>query len=130
MQLDDRYFQSLMNHAVPLDARAIAALGHSAMALDIYAWLAQRLHRVHAQAPVTIGWAALQHQFGEGFVRIRKFREKFLIAARAVKAVYPGMRVSASAEGLTLANSPPPIAKKMVAGALLPPPATPEKGSV
>ena len=42
------YFDSLQRHAVPLDERAIAALAHSAMALDIYCWLAQRLHRVPA----------------------------------------------------------------------------------
>ena len=34
--LDPRYFQSLQRHAVPLDERAVAALSHSAMALDIY----------------------------------------------------------------------------------------------
>jgi hypothetical protein len=34
------YFASLQHHAVPLDERAIAALSHSAMGLDVYAWLA------------------------------------------------------------------------------------------
>lgn len=117
--LGDTYFQSLLSHAVPLDARAIAALGHSAMALDIYAWLAQRLHRIHPSAPVHITWSSLQRQFGEGFTRLRKFREKFLIAARAVKAVYPDAMLAADAKGLQLANSPPPIAKRSVQ-ALLP----------
>ena len=37
------YYESLSRHAVPLDERAIAALAHSAMALDVYCWLAQRL---------------------------------------------------------------------------------------
>jgi len=37
------YFENLMLHAVPLDERAVAALAHSAMALDLYMWLAQRL---------------------------------------------------------------------------------------
>ena len=35
------YYESLSRHAVPLDERAIAALAHSAMALDVYCWLAQ-----------------------------------------------------------------------------------------
>lgn len=45
-------------HTVPLDERALAGLAHSAMALDIYTWLAQRLHRVprcpldFAQGPI------------------------------------------------------------------------------
>ncbi|MEL7121666.1 MAG: replication protein RepA [Bacteroidota bacterium] len=32
-----------MNHAIPLDERALAALSHTAMELDIYVWLVQRL---------------------------------------------------------------------------------------
>lgn len=46
VRLSEEYFQSLGQHAVPLDHRAVAALASSSMALDIYAWLAQRLHRV------------------------------------------------------------------------------------
>ena len=83
------YFDSLLSHAVPLDERALAALSDSAMALDIYAWLGQRLHRVHPREAAFIPWPALQHQFGEGFARLRKFREKFLIGVTEVRAVYP-----------------------------------------
>jgi hypothetical protein len=46
VELSPRYFESLSRHAVPLDERAIAALSNSPMALDVYAWLAQRLCRV------------------------------------------------------------------------------------
>jgi hypothetical protein len=45
------YFTSLQQHVVPLDERHIAALAHTAMGLDVYAWLAQRLHRVPADKP-------------------------------------------------------------------------------
>ena len=51
LRLSDEYFNSLVIHAVPLDERALTALAHSAMALDIYTWLAQRLHRVPANHP-------------------------------------------------------------------------------
>jgi len=46
VRLSPDHWENLKNHAVPLDEVAIAALSHNAMALDIYAWLAQRLHRV------------------------------------------------------------------------------------
>ncbi len=46
VRLSEEYFQSLGRHAVPLDHRAVAALSGSSMALDVYVWLAQRLHRV------------------------------------------------------------------------------------
>ena len=58
--LSPEYFASLTRHAVPLDERAIAALSHSAMALDLYAWLAQRLHRVEPGKPIFVTWAALK----------------------------------------------------------------------
>jgi hypothetical protein len=78
------YFDSLMRHAVPLDERAIAALSHSAMALDIYAWLAQRLHRVDPKRPALIPWPALREQFGWHYDRLRDFKRAIASAPSAV----------------------------------------------
>jgi hypothetical protein len=112
--LDERYFKSLLNHAVPLNAHALAALGHSAMALDVYAWLAQRLHRVSPRADSFVTWVSLQHQFGEGFTRIRDFRRRFKIALEDVHKVYPAARFETDEGGMILKNSAPPVAKQMV----------------
>ena len=43
------YFNSLQEHAVPLNEADLAALAHSALALDLYSWLAQRLHRINPE---------------------------------------------------------------------------------
>lgn len=107
------YYESLQRHAVPLDERAIAALGHSAMALDIYCWLAQRLHRVPA-AGQRISWPALHAQFGQGYTRARDFRAFFLRQLRQVQAAYPGARLEEGPAGLVLRPSPPPVPKRMV----------------
>src|SRR3954470_24139861 len=93
VQLAPRYFDSLTKHAVPLDSRAVAALAHSALDLDIYTWLAQRLHRVSKGKPQTITWQALKTQFGPDYDRLRKFREKFMPALKTVLTVYPNARV-------------------------------------
>ena len=69
MQLSNDYFANLKKHAVPLDERALAALAHSAMALDIYTWLAQRLHRIPPNRPQFVSWNALKVQFGQGYDR-------------------------------------------------------------
>jgi Plasmid encoded RepA protein len=71
------YFESLQKHAVPLDERALRALAHSAMGLDTYAWLAQRLHRVEPRQPQFISWKALKGQFGWHYERVRDFRRVF-----------------------------------------------------
>ena len=78
LRLSHEYFESLEQHAVPLDHRAVTALASSSMALDAYAWLAQRLHRVPANKPQFVGWASLYEQFGQGFNRVRDFRRQFL----------------------------------------------------
>jgi hypothetical protein len=64
VRLSEEYFQSLGRHAVPLDHRAVAALASSAMALDMYVWLAQRLHRVPLGKPQFVAWTTLHEQFG------------------------------------------------------------------
>ena len=69
IRLSHEYFESLQEHAVPLDERALAALAHSAMALDVYSWLAQRLYRVDPNKPQFIPWTALKAQFGFGYAR-------------------------------------------------------------
>src|SRR5579875_2621886 len=109
VRLSDEYFQSLGKHAVPLDHRAVGILASSSMALDVYVWLAQRLHRVPPGRPQLITWLALHEQFGQGFARLRDFRRRFLQTLHHVQAAYPNARLSATEVGLTLEHSPPPV---------------------
>lgn len=115
VRLSEEYFNSLVQHAVPLDERAIAGLSHSAMALDIYCWLAQRLHRVKGSQFIPWGGPnGLHTQFGQGYKGIRFFRRAFFKALRDVLLHYPAARVVADKTGMLLANSPPPVQKRMV----------------
>ena len=112
VQLSLDYFNSLQNHAIPLDERALSALGHSSMALDIYAWLAQRLHRIPQERPQFITWAAIKDQFGQGYKRMNKFKEVFRVAMRQVLVQYQAARIEEDGKGLTLRKSSPPVPKK------------------
>jgi hypothetical protein len=115
IRLSAEYFESLQKHAVPLDETHLAALSHSAMALDVYAWLAQRLHRIDRNKPGFIPWVSVADQFGGGYDRLRAFRAVFKVALDQVLAVYRTAKVSTSAGGLTLRNSPPPVAPRLIA---------------
>lgn len=132
------YFESLKaNHAVPLDEDHIARLSHSALALDIYAWLAQRLHRIPPNRPVRVSWAALHGQFGQGYTgdrAVRRFRAVFRVALKQVLTVYRSARVSDAPQhspkplnkagvvvwreppaiGLTLHHSEPPVKPRLL----------------
>ena len=109
VRLSQEYFDSLIKHAVPLDDRALMALSSSAMALDVYAWLAQRLHRIEWGERAFVTWPALQAQFGWHYDRIRKFREVFTQTVRLVHSQYRAADVELDAKGMTLRRSPPPV---------------------
>jgi Plasmid encoded RepA protein len=109
------YFASLQEHAVPLNEGDLAALAHSAMALDIYAWLAQRLHRVTPLHPAFVTWAALKQQFGPDYNRMRDFKRFFRSALRQVRARYDRARLDLDERGITLHHSLPPVTKRQVA---------------
>jgi hypothetical protein len=114
IQLGTDYFDSLQEHAIPLDERAVVALAHSAMALDVYCWLAQRLHRVDPKRGQFIPWTALHQQFGQGYKDIRFFRRVFLATLKMVKTQYPASRFGIDKGGMMLGNSPPPIRRLTV----------------
>lgn len=109
VQLSLDYFTSLQKHAVPLDERAIAALSNSAMGLDVYAWLAQRLRRVPPAKPTFIPWTALKAQFGWHYGRMRDFRRVFTHTLKVVHTQYRAANVELDERGLTLRNSTPPV---------------------
>lgn len=44
--LDADFLETLLAHAVPLDPAAVVSLMNSALAMDVYFWLAHRLCRV------------------------------------------------------------------------------------
>ena len=111
--LNERYFASLQKHAVPLDERALGALSHSSMALDVYAWLAQRLHRIPEGRSQFIPWTALKDQFGYSYRRMDKFKAVFRVAMKQVLIQYQAANIEGDNQGLTLRNSPPPIPPRL-----------------
>jgi hypothetical protein len=119
VELSADFFRSVQAHAVPLDRRAVGALAPSAMALDAYCWLAQRLHRIPATRPQMVPWAALKEQFGTGFARLRDFRSTFRDVLHDVRQVYLEARMEDAEEGLILRHSPPPVARRQIPGRTL-----------
>jgi hypothetical protein len=114
IQLSRDYFDSLQEHAVPLNEADLAALAHSALALDLYCWLAQRLHRVTPTKPAFITWAALKQQFGPDYGRMDNFKAFFRKALRQVRARYDRAIFDLDDHGITLHHSLPPVTKQQV----------------
>jgi len=110
--LSGDFFDSLKNHALPLDPRAVRALQHSARSLDIYTWLTHRLPRVKESGGAKVSWAALHAQFGPDVSDKRTFRRQFTQAMRQALAVYPNAKVVSVEGGLSLRQSAPAIRRR------------------
>jgi hypothetical protein len=112
--LSKEYFESLQKHAVPLNEADLAALAHTAMGLDIYAWLAQRLHRIDPRKPAFIAWTALKEQFGPDYGQMFNFKREFRLTLGQVTRRYQTARIELDGKGMTARISPPPVDKRMV----------------
>jgi replication initiator protein len=114
IQLSAEFFETLVPHAVPLDPRAIGALQHSALALDVYTWLAHRLCRVRKADGVKLSWGNLRQQFGQEYSCSKDFKKDFRAALLKVRAVYPAARIDEEIGGIRLYSSPAPVPKSQV----------------
>jgi hypothetical protein len=106
--LNEQFYQALLDHPVPVSEAALRAIGARSLALDIYIWLAYRLHSLGTDT--TVGWVSLHGQFGAGVSRLRNFRSYFIESLQVALAAYPGAQVSIEPTGVTLRPSRPPIA--------------------
>jgi hypothetical protein len=120
LELSDFFYASLVTHknSVPMDSRALIALKDSALALDIYFFLVERLHRISAAAvkPTVLYWKKLRDQFGHEYAASssgnKSFRDNFLHALEKVLLMYPAASVELIDGGIALRKSLPPIPKK------------------
>lgn len=109
IELTPEFYESLTQFAVPLDPRALGALKHSALALDVYAWLAHRLHRVKPATGNFLSWENLKQQFGQEYGEVKDFKREMLKVLRLVLTVYPDARIERINGGIQLLPSPSPI---------------------
>jgi hypothetical protein len=107
--LNEEFYRALREHPVPVSESALRAIGPRSMVIDVYIWLAYRLHAL--KRDVEIGWPALHNQFGAGYTRLRAFRAHFIESLNLAAAVYPEANLSIGERGVILHPSRPAIAK-------------------
>jgi hypothetical protein len=94
VRLDEGFYASLIEHPMPVREAAIRQIGGRSMAIDVYIWLAYRLHQL--SKPTPISWTALCAQFGAGFTHARHFKAKFREPLALALAAYPEATVIAN----------------------------------
>jgi len=114
VRLSDTFFRSLVDHPVPIWEPAIRAISGKSMAIDIYVWLAYRLHFLKTRTPVS--WLALHQQFGAGFSALKHFKPEFVENLKLALAAYPDAQVNMSDDGtgIDLWPSRPPVPEALI----------------
>lgn len=107
--LTQDFYDSLADHPVPFNWVAVKHMSSSAMALDLYTYLAHRLPRV-GDRPVHLSWKQLKVHFGSDVQSMTRFRQMVRNAwDTLVSPAYPQARVDFSGRVIMLEKSPPPI---------------------
>lgn len=113
VELSEGFYDALTRHPVPICEQAIRLLADTCMPLDIYLWLAYRLHGL--DNPKLVSWEALHLQFGAGTRQLKHFKPRLVRDLELALAVYPDARVELADNGLRLWPSPPPIPPRLTA---------------
>ena len=108
--LDEVFYESLVRHPLPVRESAIKAMSGRSMAIDLYIWLAYRLH--HLTRATRVPWPAVYRQFGAGFALQRQFKVHAREALALALAAYPEAQVKVDDEALTLLPSPAPVPER------------------
>ena len=108
-RLSQSFFDELKKHPVPVEEAAVRQIANNSLALDVYCWLAYRLHSL--SGPMPISWKALHAQFGRSVARLDHFKEHFRTVLALATSVYPDANVEQTdnGSGLVLKPSKPPV---------------------
>jgi hypothetical protein len=111
-RLSESFYEQLRRHPVPIEESAVAAINNNSMAIDIYCWLAYRLHAL--SRPTRVGWSSLRMQFSPTVKQLFHFRSSFRDNLALALAVYPAAKVDEVETGLVLHPSPPPVKPRAI----------------
>lgn len=112
-RLSETFFEQLRRHPVPIEEAAVKQIANNSVALDVYCWLAYRLHSL--DVPKQVSWTTLHAQFGRGTAQMFHFKPTFRQAIDLAMSVYPDAQVGMDESGVTLKPSRPPVASRVVA---------------
>lgn len=107
LTLDREFYESLRQHALPIDTRALRPFTQSARQIDMVLWLAYRLRSVRKS--YLISWAALKEQFGSDYAHERFFRRDFAADLAAITEVFPRLPARITERGMMLSPADPEL---------------------
>lgn len=103
VRLSQEFYDSIIKAPVPVDLKALRALGGSSMRVDVYLWTTHRMY--YLTKPTRIKWIDLHNQFGAQYGRVRAFRAAFIKVLQEVQIVYPALNAEPTPDFLILRPS-------------------------
>lgn len=103
VRLSEEFYDSIINAPVPVDLKALRALGGSSLRIDVYLWATHRMY--YLRKPTRIKWIDLNNQFGAQYGRVRAFKAAFIKALQEVMIVYPQLNAEMTPDYLILRPS-------------------------
>ena len=91
----------LIEEAVPAQMSIIRNISNSALALDIYMWLAFRTNKLRS-CGMKVPWKDLTVQFEDGDYPVKEFKRRFTTALNKVKESWPELKASLDEYGITV----------------------------
>lgn len=113
VELSEDFFTAITAHPVPVDMNALQHLKGSALALDLYAWLAHEAFRCNTRNNArNVAWKSMHEQFGSDYQDLKNFSRKVMDALIKIRAVFPGLEVETFKGGITINPGELPISTK------------------
>ncbi len=100
-------YESLKEHAMPINTRVIKTFAGSARKLDLYFWFSYRISNI--EEPLAISWKAMRDQFGGNFTRERDLRARLAHEIKEICEVLPHLPVKITEHGITIAPAGPEV---------------------
>jgi len=110
VELSEGFYTTIISRPVPIVEAAVRLLCNTCMPLDLYLWLAYRLHVL--EKPTRVPWQALHTQFGACTTELKHFKPRFQRDLKIALGVYPEARVELTEAGVVLCPSPAPVAPR------------------
>jgi hypothetical protein len=113
IELSKQFFNAITASPVPVDIRALKALKHSPLALDLYAWATYTAYQTQKTGQSrNVSWKLLHEQLGAEYHDMKEFAKSCRMALRKVQTVYPEFGICFERGGVKVLPCNPAISIK------------------
>ncbi len=114
VELGEKFHKAIVVSPVPVDTRALKALNHSPLALDLYAWATFNAYTASLKNRVlSISYRDLHKQLGAEYAETKAFARKLRSALALVKTVYPALDARVEVGGISILPSKTAVPKQL-----------------